>query len=58
MHGHRHDYVYVTLGDAHVSNEVGGKPPADVKLSDGDTRFVPGNFAQLRRIFRNGPFAM
>jgi quercetin dioxygenase-like cupin family protein len=27
MHRHRHDYVFVTLGDAHVSNEVEGKPP-------------------------------
>ena len=26
MHRHRHDYVFVTLGDAHVSNEVEGKP--------------------------------
>ncbi|HYW39296.1 MAG TPA: hypothetical protein VE957_14375, partial [Terriglobales bacterium] len=24
MHRHRHDYVAVTLGDAHISNEVEG----------------------------------
>jgi len=34
MHRHRHDYVYVTLGDAHLSNEVEGKPPVEVKLAD------------------------
>jgi quercetin dioxygenase-like cupin family protein len=49
MHRHRHDYVYVTLGDAHLSNEVEGKPPVEVKLADGDTRFSPGNFAHIAR---------
>jgi quercetin dioxygenase-like cupin family protein len=49
MHRHRHDYVFVTLGDAHVSNEVEGKPPVDVKLTDGDTRFVAGNFAHVAK---------
>jgi hypothetical protein len=33
MHRHRHDYVFVTLGDAHVSNEVEGKSSVDLKLS-------------------------
>jgi quercetin dioxygenase-like cupin family protein len=49
MHRHRHDYVYVTLGDAHVSNEVEGKPSVDVKLADGDTRFVSGDFAHVAK---------
>jgi quercetin dioxygenase-like cupin family protein len=58
MHRHRHDYVFVTLGDAHISNEVEGKPPVEVKLTDGDTRFAPGNFAHVARnlsdqLFRN-----
>lgn len=56
MHRHRHDYIYVTLGDAHVSNEVEGKPPADVKLADGDTRFVPGNFAHVAKDLSEQPF--
>ena len=47
MHRHGHDYVFVTLGDAHVSNAVEGKPPVDLKLADGFTRFVPGNFAHV-----------
>jgi len=56
MHRHRHDYVYVTLGDAHLSNEVEGKPPAEVKLSDGDTRFSAGNFAHIARNLSDQPF--
>jgi quercetin dioxygenase-like cupin family protein len=51
MHRHRHDYIFVTLGDAHVSNEVEGKPPVDLRLTDGEARFTsPG-------IFRTSPFA-
>src|SRR5260370_30282618 len=41
-HRHRHDYVFVTLRGAHISNEVQGKPPLDVKFTDGDTRFTAG----------------
>jgi quercetin dioxygenase-like cupin family protein len=56
MHRHRHDYLFVTLGDAHVSNEVEGKPPVDLKLADGDTRFVPGSFAHIARNLDETPF--
>jgi quercetin dioxygenase-like cupin family protein len=56
MHRHRHDYVYVTLGDAHVSNEVEGKVPAEAKLSEGDTRFAAGNFAHIARNISAQPF--
>ena len=55
-HRHRHDYVFVTLGDAHVSNEVKGKPPVDLKLTDGETHFVPGNFAHVAKNFSDQPF--
>jgi len=57
MHRHRHDYVYVTIGDAHLSNEAEGKAPVDVKLSDGDTRFTPGNFAHIARNLSDQPFS-
>jgi len=56
LHRHRHDYVFVTLGDAHISNEVAGQPAVDVKLADGDTRFVPGNFAHVARTLTDQPF--
>ena len=56
MHRHRHDYIYVAIGDAHISNEVEGKPAVDVKLADGDTRFAPGNFAHIARNLSDQPF--
>ena len=49
LHRHRHDYLFVTLGDSHVSNEVADKPPVDLKLADGETRFTPANFAHVAR---------
>ncbi len=56
MHRHRHDYLYVTLGDAHISNEVEGKPPVDLKITDGEARFTPGNFAHVARNLSDRPF--
>jgi quercetin dioxygenase-like cupin family protein len=56
MHRHRHDYVFVTLGDAHVSNAVEGKAAVDVALADGETRFVPGNFAHVAQDLAERPF--
>jgi quercetin dioxygenase-like cupin family protein len=56
MHRHRHDYFSVALGDTHVSNEVQGKPPAEVKLNDSDTRFSAGNFAHIARNLSDQPF--
>jgi quercetin dioxygenase-like cupin family protein len=56
MHWHRHDYVYVILGAAHVSNDVKGKAPVDVTFSDGDTRFSPATFAHIARNLSGQPF--
>ena len=56
LHRHRHDYLFVTLGDSHVSNEVADKPAVDLKLSDGETYFVPGGFAHVARNFSSQPF--
>jgi hypothetical protein len=56
LHRHRRDYVSITLGDAHVLNEVVGKPPLDLKLSDGDTRFTVGNFAHVMKNLSERPF--
>jgi quercetin dioxygenase-like cupin family protein len=56
LHRHRHDYLFVTLGDSHVSNEVADKPPVDLKLADGETRFTPGNFAHAARNLSDQPF--
>jgi quercetin dioxygenase-like cupin family protein len=58
MHWHRHDYIYVTLGDADLINAVEDKPPITVKLQDGETRFSSATFAHIAhnnaaRPFRN-----
>jgi quercetin dioxygenase-like cupin family protein len=49
IHRHRHDYIYVTLGDYEVSNDVVGKPAVRVKLHDGDTGFLVGGYAHSAR---------
>lgn len=49
MHWHRHDYVYVTLGDSQVVNTVKGKNPVHVEMRDGQTGFLPGGFAHMAR---------
>jgi quercetin dioxygenase-like cupin family protein len=56
MHWHRHDYIYVTLGDSEVVNTVQGKDPVTVKLQDGQTGFLSGNFAHVARNLRDQPF--
>jgi quercetin dioxygenase-like cupin family protein len=56
MHYHSHDYIDVTLGAAEISNEVKGKPPATVKLQDGEVKFTAGHFAHIARDLANTPF--
>jgi quercetin dioxygenase-like cupin family protein len=56
MHRHRHDYLFVIVGASDVSNEVEGTPPVELKLQDGETRFVPGNFAHIARNLGATPF--
>jgi quercetin dioxygenase-like cupin family protein len=57
MHWHRHDYIYVTLGETEIVNAVKDKPPVTVKLADGQTAFAPASFAHIARTtdqpFRN-----
>ena len=56
LHRHGHDYLFVTLGDAHIANEVQGKAPVEVGLADGETRFTPGDFAHIARNLADRPF--
>jgi len=56
LHRHRHDYLFVTLGKARISNEVQGKPPVEVELADGETRFTPGDFAHVAKNLSDQPF--
>src|ERR1700737_3880501 len=39
LHRHDRDYVFISLGDASVTNAVAGLPEAQVKLKDADARF-------------------
>ena len=56
MHWHRHDYLFVTLGDAHVSNQIQGRDPIELNFVDGDTRFVSSNFAHVAQNLSDKPF--
>jgi quercetin dioxygenase-like cupin family protein len=56
MHWHRHDYIYVTLGDTEVVNAVKDKPPVTLKLRDGETRFSPATFAHIASNRSDQPF--
>jgi quercetin dioxygenase-like cupin family protein len=56
IHRHRHDYIFVTLGASEVENDLEGKPPATLKLQDGETEFTPGNFAHILKNLLGQPF--
>jgi len=56
MHWHRHDYIYVTLGATEVVNQVKDKAPFTIKLQDGETEFLTGNFAHIARNLSDQPF--
>jgi quercetin dioxygenase-like cupin family protein len=56
MHRHRHDYLFVTLGATQVENDVAGKPPATLRLQDGETRFTPGDFAHIAKNLSDSAF--
>ncbi len=56
MHRHRHDYIYVVLGPAEVSNQVEGKPPVAMKLQDGETHSLDGGFAHIAAVTGATPF--
>ena len=45
IHRHTKPYIYVSIGDADVRNEVVGKDPATIHPKDGEVRFVQGGFA-------------
>jgi hypothetical protein len=56
MYWHRHDSIEVTLGAAEIVNAVKGKDPVTVKLRDGQTGFIPGNFAHATRVASDQTF--
>ncbi|MGO9086072.1 MAG: hypothetical protein ACLP6G_11175 [Terriglobales bacterium] len=56
MHWQRHDYVYVILSDSEVVNTMEGKDPVTLKLSVGDTAFVPAHLAHPAHNLSGHPF--
>jgi quercetin dioxygenase-like cupin family protein len=56
LHNHRHDYLYVVLGAAEISNELKGKTAVKAALADGDVKFVEGGFAHVVRNVGATPF--
>ncbi len=56
MHRHDHDYIFVVLGDAHISNEPLGKPAVDQELKDGDVKFARGPLTHVARNLGETPF--
>ncbi len=56
VHRHAYDYIYVTLGDTDLINEVVGKAPARLKLKDGEVRFAAGGFAHRAMNLAPTPF--
>jgi mannose-6-phosphate isomerase-like protein (cupin superfamily) len=49
MHRHRHDYVFVAIGTAVISNEVEGKAPVQVALSDGEVKSADAGLVHIAR---------
>jgi hypothetical protein len=56
MHEHDHDYAYVVLGDADVTNTVAGKAPVKMHLADGTVNFSRGPFAHIAADDGDTPF--
>lgn len=47
LHLHDHDYIWVSVGPADITNAVQGKASAKTHIEDGEVHFVAGNFAHV-----------
>lgn len=56
LHRHDHDYIWVSIGPADITNAVQGKPVVKAHLDDGDVHFVAGNFAHVVTNDADKPF--
>jgi quercetin dioxygenase-like cupin family protein len=56
VHKHNYDYLFVTLGDSDVVSVRPGEKPVALKLTDGEVRFTPGNFAHAAIYNSDHPF--
>lgn len=56
LHHHRHDYIFVVLGPSSIENDIVGQAPLLRKFQEGETVFVPGNFAHTAKNLSDKPF--
>ncbi len=56
VHWHRHDYMYVTLGDSYIENDVKDKPPVTLRFKDGEAHYSPAPFAHAAKNLADTPF--
>jgi len=56
LHLHDHDYIWVSIGPADITNAVQGGTTTKAQLEDGDVRFVPGNFSHVVTNDSDQPF--
>src|SRR6185437_3584514 len=56
VHKHNYDYLFVTLGDSDVVSVRPGEKPVALKLTDGEVRFTPGDFAHAAVNQADRPF--
>lgn len=55
-HVHAHDYVFVTLGDAHIRSEPVDGKPVELSLENGDARFAAAPLAHRAVNLAGTPF--
>jgi quercetin dioxygenase-like cupin family protein len=56
LHQHDYDYIYIIIGDAHITNLVTGKPPVVMTAVDGELHFARGGFSHVARNEAATPF--
>ena len=56
LHKHDHDYVFVVIGNAAISNKVAGKAPVKLRLQEGETRFLNGGFSHVTKNLGDSPY--
>lgn len=56
VHQHDRDYVWVQIGSADIRNARRGSPSSEVRLKNGEVRFVKGKFAHKVSNLRDLPF--
>jgi hypothetical protein len=56
LHQHPRDYVFITLGETSLENDVQGRPPVKLQLKDGEVHFTKGGFAHVAKNLSAQPF--